>query len=117
DEGHRCVPVPAGEVDGRVSRVLGAAELLHQLRHRGVELGKSLGGLRDPRLLVLVGAVDDTACTGVVRDGVELAVVAARLRQPGEPGAGVREVGAGEWGKATGRPVLWRAGVADTAHM
>ena len=67
DERHRGVPVPAREVDGRVVRVLGAAELRHQLRVGGVELGERLRGLRDPRRLVLVGAVDDAARAGVVR--------------------------------------------------
>ena len=112
DEGHRGVPVAAGEVDGGVVLVR-LPERGHQLGVGRVELGQRLRHLRDPGLLVLVGAVDQSARAGVIRHGVELPVVAAGRRQAGEPGARIRERALAQRCKRAGGAVLGNVGVAE----
>ena len=117
DERHRGVPVAAREVDGRVGRILLAAELRHQLVARGHELGQRLRRRRDPGRLVLVGAVDDAAGAGVVRARRTSCRCSAGLGERRQPGPRVREVGLVERRECAGRAVLRRVGVAELDHV
>src|SRR5204863_9957128 len=88
DEGQGCVPVGAGDVDGREALL---AELLVELLRICREFTEALRSGLDPRLPEQVGAVGDDAGAGVVRHPVELPAVTTGRREAFEPGARVVE--------------------------
>src|SRR6185436_2174634 len=88
-----------------------------ELQAGRVELRERLRGRADARRAVLVGAVDDRARPGVVRDGVEPAVVRARRGEAREPRPRVRVIGAVERGERARGAVLRDVCVAELDHV
>ena len=84
DERHHRVPVLAGQVDAREVRDVGVVGL--QLATPAATISSSVVGISMPDLLEEVLAVDHDAGAGVVRHGVELAVVRPGL-EPGSAGS------------------------------